>query len=378
MRYSVIYICLLIISCEGPKEEKLNFIFDELSIEMTGNMPVNPGQNQLIESDSGEYLMIYNNFSNSYQFLDFPSGDLIHEIPLEFDGEHSIRGFSGGRILNKDSIWILTNPPAIVLINFKGEVLQRKRITNDLLPITYINAFQHKAPFQNGKRIFGTQPLFMNHHGMGKEDIRKHQLIFSYDFDLDSIQWYDVFYPEEYWDRGKKLSEYSWAERDGKLYIAPWYDHEIQIFDMETGNILNKEQVESEHINHFDYVNELPKSALEGLKNRLVYDRYGSLVYDQYRDVFYRLFLPRIELEENYSVEDIQKLNWSRPYAGIMALDKDLNVLGEHIFERFEVFTEYNYFVGKEGLYLSLNNEFHPDYEEDRFRYMVLKLDTIN
>jgi len=71
----------------------------------------------------------------------------------------------------------------------------------------------------------------------------------------------------------------------------------------------------------------------------------------------------------------LESLYRDRPFTGVMVFDKDLNVLGEHLFDKFQVHTYSNIFVGEEGLYLSLNNENSPDYDEDHLRYMVVKFD---
>jgi hypothetical protein len=34
-----------------------------------------------------------------------------------------------------------------------------------------------------------------------------------------------------------------------------------------------------------------------------------------------------------------------------------------------------NHFVGKDGLYVSINNEFHPDFDESQLRYKVVQFD---
>ncbi|SHN04074.1 hypothetical protein SAMN04488057_105390 [Cyclobacterium lianum] len=100
------------------------------------------------------------------------------------------------------------------------------------------------------------------------------------------------------------------------------------------------------------------------------------MIYDPYRDVFYRLTLPAVEYDPDASDEDLNSLNYYRPYTGILLLDKDLNVMGEHTFGPYEVYAEYNFFVGKEGLYLSRNNLFHPDYDEGVFRYLVVRFEN--
>lgn len=370
--YLLMVLILLITACNAPGEKQGMAINKEyLSFATPDLMPVNP-QVQMIESDSGDYLLLYNSFDKIYQFLEFPSGKLLQEIPLKFEGPNSVRGLTGGTVTSLDSFWVLTLPPAISLMGFDGEIVLKKKIENGLLPITYIDTAQDKPLFQHGNTIFGAQPLFMGHHDISKADIKKHQLIYSYDFKTDCVQWYDVFYPDDFWDQGKKISGYSWAQREGMIYIAPWHDHEMQVFDMSTGKVVDRKQVKSDRINRFHYVHEIAGSPTEALQGRISYDRYGPLIYDRYRDVFYRMFLPAVKLEKDYSDKKLNDLNSNRPYAGVMVLDKDLTILAEYVFNEYEVFIDHNFFVGKKGLYLSGNNLFHPDFNEDEFRYLVL------
>lgn len=380
MRYAIILVLSITIGC-GRSIEQRNVSLskvDEIAFETPGLVFVNPSVMQLVESDSGDYIFLFNHLTKSLQFLAFPTGVLSYEIPIRMEGPDNLRGSTGGTLIGRDSIWITFTPPAIGLLNFDGELILKRKIENDRIPIPILEANLQRPLYWSGSQIFGPQPHFMDHHGMGREDIKKHQLVYSYNYIEDSVEWYDVFYSDDYWDRGKKMAEYSSARREGEIYIAPLYDHEIQIFDISTGTVVGRKTVKSSHVNRFDYINEIPSSIEEADRNSLVHDRYGNLLYDQYRDIFYRIFLPGFEPEEDFPVKDLNMLNWSRPYMGIMILDKDLNILGEHVFNKFEVYTSSNHFVGKEGLYLSMNNLFHPDYDEDVFRYMLLQLDTIN
>ncbi|WP_194778674.1 DUF4221 family protein, partial [Pararhodonellum marinum] len=205
--------------------------------------------------------------------------------------------------------------------------------------------------------------------------IRKHQLIYSYDMVKDSIAWYDVFYADDYWDKGKKLTDYSWAISNDKIILAPLYDHEMQVFDIPSGQVIDRKTVKSSAINNFDFVNSLPSGINEGLKNDLKYDRYNTLIYDPYRRVFYRFYDQGFELEEDYPVEKISSMDLSRPYLGVLILDEDLNPIGEHKFQKNEVYTFSNHFVGEKGLYISTNNLFNEDFSEDSFRYAVFSLE---
>lgn len=215
----------------------------------------------------------------------------------------------------------------------------------------------------------------MGHHEMDKEQIAKHQLVFSYSFATETTSWHEVFYSSTYWDNGKKLTDYSWDERDGKIYIAPYYDHQIQIFDSVTKRVVKRNEVKSLYVNRFNFVDNIPSGFEEANRNILESDQYGPFVYDRFRDLFYRVFIPSYKSDSELSSEELRFFVRSRPYAGIMVLDSELNVLGEHIFDKFEIHPSTNMFVGEKGLYLSLNNENHPDYDENHFRYRVVRFD---
>lgn len=368
----LIYLIFIGFGCTDDVQSGFAFTVDSVSFDAYQNMPVNPSNIQYIETDSAQYLFAYNPFVRDLFLLNFPSGNPIHRIHLEKEGVHGISSFNGGTFTGNDSIWYLSNPPEVGLLNFRGEILESKRVEDDLIPLTYLSAPSDKMLYRKGNKIFATQPLFMNHHQMNKEDIQKQRLIFSYNMINDSIQWYDVHYPENYWDKGKKTSGISWSERNGKLYIAPWFDHEIMIFDIDREEIIDTKTVKSNHVEKFMYANDTPGGADEGFLLTFSHEQYSTFLYDKYRDVFYRFFLP------SFSPEELGEFNYrdlliSRPYLGVMVLDKDLNVIGEHIFDKFHIYTSSNHFVGKEGLYLSLNNLFDPDYDEEKFRYLIFK-----
>lgn len=54
-----------------------------------------------------------------------------------------------------------------------------------------------------------------------------------------------------------------------------------------------------------------------------------------------------MEYDPEASDEDLNHLNYYRPYTGIMVLDKDLNILAEHTFDTFEVYVGRNFLLGK-------------------------------
>jgi hypothetical protein len=144
MKY-IYLVFLIILSCKTNLEDKLiRFESSQLSIPIAGVMPVNPGITQLVETDSGEYLFLYNNYTRAYQLLDFENGNSVLEVPVDSEGKDGIRQISGGSLVSRDTIWSLGNPATIFLVNFNGEVLIKHGFANQETPVRYVNAFQHK------------------------------------------------------------------------------------------------------------------------------------------------------------------------------------------------------------------------------------------
>jgi len=351
-------------------------VLKEIKIKPEDKTVPNPAFIHLVESDSGRYLFLSNYLSKKLQFLNLENGIPVKEIKLQYDGPNSIRNYTGIAGLEKDKVWLTFSPYAIGYFNYDGEIQFKTEIAPGAVDIGYVSSDFHQELYQYQDKVFGMQPKFMNHHYMEKSAIQKHSLVYSYDMNSGQTRWYDVYYAEDYWEDGKKPSNFSWARRKDKLYIAPWYDHEIQVFDMKIEQLDNRVVARSNHISDFSYLNEIPGTHEEGLNNKLSHDNYGILLYDKYRDCFYRFFYPGFRDDKDYAIEQLWSLNRDRPFTGVMVLDKELNVLGEHVFDKFQVHASSNVFVGEEGLFLSLNNENSPDYDEDHLRYMVVQFEV--
>lgn len=376
MKYFIILFILFNISCtSGSKNYQDSLTIervDEIVLKVRDCTIVNPSNTRLIESDSGRYLFAYNHVEKNLHFINFSDGRVALKVPLTYDGPNSAQQAMGFTLIGMDSVLVTFNPPAIALVNFKGEVIWKKKINDDLSSLMTIITSTTKPILKNGSNLFGPQPFFMDHLGMEASDILKQRLVFSLNLDSGNISWHDVFYNSNYWEHGKKPSDFSWDHRADYIYIAPLYDHEIIIFDTNTMEIVMRKDIGSDYINDFQYANERAPDGATSLQNKLTHDKYGPFIYDKYRNIFYRFFLPGYRLQEDLSLEELRPLNRSRGNSGVMVLDSNLNILGEHLFEEFEIHPEMNMFVGKQGLYLSLNNENHPEYTDDHFRYMLV------
>src|SRR5690606_10665941 len=133
---------------------------------------------------------------------------------------------------------------------------------------------------------------------------------------------------------------------------------------------MNRKEARSQYHTEYVKMSDYPKDILT--YNALEFS-YRSLFSDQYRQVIYRTVkLPVkdiISADKNKEFEDVYER------VSIMILDKDLNILGEQLFEN----SNYSWnecFVGEKGLYI-LRSPYHPNYFEPRITYDIYELQTL-
>lgn len=100
---------------------------------------------------------------------------------------------------------------------------------------------------------------------------------------------------------------------------------------------------------------------------------YGSVIFDEYRDVFYRLCYAKSKKSEDIDLMNMEEYRLSKGDFSIQIFDKELNLLGETMFEAGK-YAPRIFFLDKDGLWLSENNVFRDDISEDELVFRCLEL----
>ena len=111
------------------------------------------------------------------------------------------------------------------------------------------------------------------------------------------------------------------------------------------------------------------KGLLVWLQEEYLKPQYHHLLYDKYRDVFYRFALQPYQFPKG----KLPTGEASGQEFSIIILNNKYEIIGE---TRFPGNT-YHYrmcFVGKKGLYLSLNNQENPCFDEDKLMFRCFTL----
>jgi len=115
------------------------------------------------------------------------------------------------------------------------------------------------------------------------------------------------------------------------------------------------------------------KSGEQGPRSNLEVARYGDIVYDPYREVYYRFAYHYTELDS--------KKNWrgsavfGRKKFSVIILNKDFEVVGETLFPE-AVYNSYVFFVHRDGLYISRDYQINYDQSEDYMTFELFSLES--
>ena len=100
------------------------------------------------------------------------------------------------------------------------------------------------------------------------------------------------------------------------------YDESVYVANIAHDSI-RKVSVKSEYIDQVQLPDELTAQAIDFCQNAM----YGDLIYDPYREVFYRIAYPSTTIEKG--VKAMELIEYGRKTFSIIILDKELNKLGE-------------------------------------------------
>ncbi len=252
----------------------------------------------------------------------------------------------GGRIFLVDNAMKVTNQ-----WNFSRAVKSNKELSG----IDPLN--NTESLFLNGKSLFiRSYPAYNWDNDM---EFYEKPFMVEYDLEKNEVLRQLGYFPkfmtdnkDEYFFNDYKFSWLKSNSDKNKLLVSFRRSHHLMVLDLETGN-QSFVPAKSNFLDRFNLMprNYDPQSATNALIANGVYHR---LIFDQYRDVYYRI----VAHDQSLRNPKTNRLNSAahKPFS-IIVLDKDLTYLGESIFEDYNRFSYLNISVCSEGLIFVINND---------------------
>ncbi|MBO4985756.1 MAG: DUF4221 family protein [Bacteroides sp.] len=157
---------------------------------------------------------------------------------------------------------------------------------------------------------------------------------------------------------------------DGRRFIYSFYTDENLLIASVEHDTIQRVSAQSGYIENPAQTSQVPVE--QRAKANLEIPRYGNLLHDPYRNLYYRFAYPQTELDSN--IDWRGKAVYGRKKFSVLILDKDLNVIGETLFPE-ATYNPYACVVTPEGLYISKDYKMLEGTSEDFTNFELWKVE---
>jgi hypothetical protein len=379
--YSLAIICFSCGKTEQKNQNEMLFSLvseqEEVTIKIDEATPANSRVVFLFIQNGKEILSYLNSNLNQIQFYDLSSQKLIKAVDIEIDGPNGVGKVSGFRPLSLDSIFILpVMQTKLAIVNGEGEVLKKVDFsyTEDKYSSSRSNAWTHiynTIEFDNDEDVNLSQNIQGHINSVTKRQLARTPIALTVNINNGIVKRLPLNYPEELIDgKGPRQIDMSRVNADEKYIYAFTTNHNLFITD-------SRHEAFSVKNGKSEYIDEIPTlpSGMGITEYQLNYrssPRYTSLIYDPYRNIYYRFAYPGAEIDINNLEQYKTPIQFS-----VIIFDKDLNKVGETMLPKNTYLMD-NFFVGKKGLYLSKNHPYNEkDFDEDFLTFEIFNVEEI-
>ena len=153
---------------------------------------------------------------------------------------------------------------------------------------------------------------------------------------------------------------------NGKEFIYSFaFDENLYVLSTDF-KLHKKVNASSRYIESVSIPSNIPTQMNLGIKMMCEIPYYGDIIYDEYRQLYYRIAYPKESLKKGESLLDMTQSGRTR--FSIIIMDKNLKVIGETMFPE-NSYRSNLYYVDKDGLYISSNHYKNPHYKEDSLSF---------
>ena len=334
------------------------------------------------EDQGKEFLSFGNQTKRQYAteiiIYDLNSQDIYKRFPLLREGPNAIPAAYGAVPLGSPDVFIYyqNNMRKITLSDGDGQVIRRYQIVSPDGKPVYIPeglSYAHYPSFMIDSVIYFAQrsgkpsvmrnewktiPMFaMMNLKDGK--ISRSSLCFPSIFDMDVK---DITTGNEF--------VYDYNYKDKRLVCAfIEFDSLLVTDDMKNVRWYNGK---SRYLKKMRPILKEGVDGFMGIKEAVEAASYSHIMYDKYRDIYYRFAEMPCELGANeYVYNDAKAREFS-----VIIFDKDFRIIGETKFPGNKYFYKMS-FIGRDGLYISENNEANPEFDENKLVFACFKLQDL-
>ncbi|MEC7754997.1 DUF4221 family protein [Roseivirga sp. UBA1976] len=333
------------------------------------------------ENDSIEVLFNINSSINGFNVYDLNTANLISQVSIPFDGPFSVRDIQGITVKSLDSIYIFGKRELrkIAVIDYLGN-FKRQFSSNHIIKLDGTSEeilFINHQSITSAPTILFDNKLFFTKYGLFNYYFKTNiNSSYSEEFflDLNSFELKELPIGFPKWLLGKSMHMYKMTNKktinnNGEIVFALAGGDSIRVFnpkDYSFKAYFAKYDQDNKEDEFYSKQPSQDKALEDGLGSYI----YTQLIYDKYRNVYYRILERPIRYDPN-----IHKNYFSYYYKPVscVILNSKFDKIGEFDFEE-DVHRAYGLFVGRKGLYVPKLHANYKNLSEDRVEYSIYSL----
>ena len=340
------------------------------------------------EENDKEYLLFGNLEKRQHELLIYnvKSQNLHKRIPLEKEGPNGVPAIWGCIPFHDSKNFLISqhNIGRTTLIDGEGNIIRNYNLrqTNDRkgfwIDGRFGISFFHAPSFTKDSIVYFSNGIFRKYmigQRMDRDVWKTIPMFNSLNLKNGNVGTLPINYPDIFTDDVRTPADggynftYDYNYRDGRLVCSfTGYDSIMVTDDLKQVHWYNGKSryLKKMHPRVYD------ADGLNWLRESLESPSYHNIMYDKYRDVYYRIVRHPYELKANESPYDDPN---GREFS-VIIFDKDFNIIGETKFPGNKYFYKMS-FVGRDGLYISENNLANPEFDEDKLVFACFALEDV-
>lgn len=335
----------------------------------------------LFNEKGKDYLSFQNLPKSEILIYSMDSQSLVKRLCINTEGDNSVvGGFGGYYIADMEHIFIPSiYVSTIFVVDTAGTVKQKinyEKTKDDQLLKPFMPSDKSQMVFM-GNDLYIPQTINLR---LGDKAIEKSPIKVVLDTIENTIEALPMRFPplvsyKDFGTAGAFGADYSCCY-DGNRFIYSFDADEDLYLTSSAHEKVEKKKAKSKYIDAVTVFRSNDDDFQRMIKAQCEHASYGKILYDKYRDVYYRFAYSSGAIDD-YSGDYLDLFRSGRKSFSIMILDNELNIVGETSFPAYTYNSNLTFII-EDGLYISLSHIKNPDYSDDILRFQKLELKDIS
>lgn len=375
---SLLSILILFFSCQSDK--KINP--DSYCVKPTNTQLVFPldektkiyiySMQTYTDASEEEYLVFQNERYLDLLFYNMKTQKLYKKIQCAYEGPDGVPKFSGFFVRNMDEIYVThSNYDGITVINGEGKPVKTYRTkSKEGKGISTTVAVADVLIQQINEILY--IPLDINWYYGGNLKFQKSNLCATLNLKNQKIEALPLTHLDIIGKEDENIFTLLYSRcTNGKQFVYSFHDTEdIYVTDL-AQTTLQKIKSKSKYLSPLEFKPKKRGYATADNCTSMAEPRYGNILYDPYRKVYYRIAFPKADIEKGVNCFELRSFGGKN--FSIMILNEDFEIIGETLMP------DYTYnpklcFVRPDGLYISESHVFNPNFDENKLCFRRFEL----